>query len=625
MEQTFSSIKNLIDTGDFESAYKKYILTAEQIENKDRHVPNNIKADFYINFACFLFDRDNYIEAFKSLNLAKRNSLNGVQVKQIIYERLVTPNLSKLKKNYETNLSLLQFHNPNNMLSFDNLKFLVLPMKIENAFFLYDKIREEVVGQFVFSCGKALPVYPITINENYDILLLDDLDWNKIFAWSNLAKRLQKNIYLVTRNIDLLLACLPGMVLNDAHMPTLRMFFTMEAMENHFKRTNESLPWNIVGSAPETSQAQNLLNKAHHFRTTPEGRKGDNILLSICIPSYNRGERAFKNISHCLTSCYDEEIQIILSNNGTDNETAQYYEKISQIKDSRLTYFSFDENQGYSLNVSKACELATGRFLLLLSDEDLVDFVGLSSLLTMLRNMGDDHAVIRVKTSKPEGPPAIGIFESGLPALRLYMLSSNYMSGLVLNTKLLKQHGGLEYVKKNQANSACLYYPHIFWEMLVCQYGKIQGVDLLLITIGDVASSEMEHANVGEEQKVHLAYYATLEGRLEQHKGFKDIFMDLEICQNFDTLREIYLKLCTKTLFLIILSIVNFYRNTDTDLTALLKKARNFCLKHLDKIYSSRGPQNTKIRKLKYKNDKNAIESMYLSSLKRMNSHLGRK
>ena len=60
------------------------------------------------------------------------------------------------------------------------------------------------------------------------------------------------------------------------------------------------------------------------------------MLLSICIPSYNRGHKAVCLVKHCLNMGYEKgEIEIICSNNGSEKNVEGYQER-KELEDERF-------------------------------------------------------------------------------------------------------------------------------------------------------------------------------------------------------------------------------------------------------------------------------------------------
>ena len=106
----------------------------------------------------------------------------------------------------------------------------------------------------------------------------------------------------------------------------------------------------------------------------------ENPLVSVCVPTYNRGEllieRAVKSI---LSESYSNLELIVVGDHCTDNTV----ELISQIKDPRLRFHNLPSRKrnypqtvenhwlvGGSIATNKAMELATGKWLARLDDDD---------------------------------------------------------------------------------------------------------------------------------------------------------------------------------------------------------------------------------------------------------------
>src|SRR5690606_1837998 len=100
-------------------------------------------------------------------------------------------------------------------------------------------------------------------------------------------------------------------------------------------------------------------------------------------------------------------------------------------------------------------------------------------------------AIARVKSDKQGFVPFIGIINPGKDALFNYMLTSNYMSGNIYNKILLEQSNLLKYIENNLENQACLYYPHMVWDLVICQYGGVLGIDIVLVNEGKAEKTEV--------------------------------------------------------------------------------------------------------------------------------------
>lgn len=89
------------------------------------------------------------------------------------------------------------------------------------------------------------------------------------------------------------------------------------------------------------------------------------VLLSICIPTYNRAEIVCKCVENCLQ--IDKEwVDVVVVDNCSEDDT---FARLSEIKDKRLTIKRNEKNLGY-VNLMKCLAEGDGKYCLLLSDED---------------------------------------------------------------------------------------------------------------------------------------------------------------------------------------------------------------------------------------------------------------
>lgn len=95
----------------------------------------------------------------------------------------------------------------------------------------------------------------------------------------------------------------------------------------------------------------------------------ENILLSICIPTYNRETILEKTLYNLVNNpdYNDYEIEIVISDNcstdNTQNICLNYSSKYRNIK-----YKKLDENIGANLNMSTVLSMGTGKYLKLIND-----------------------------------------------------------------------------------------------------------------------------------------------------------------------------------------------------------------------------------------------------------------
>lgn len=118
----------------------------------------------------------------------------------------------------------------------------------------------------------------------------------------------------------------------------------------------------------------------------------NNIILSICIPTYNGGKYIQNNIDIIIKQIKHYNlsgVEIVVSDNcSTDNIPdimQEYQKKYPDI----IKYNRNDENLGYDRNVMKCFEIAQGKFVHLFGDDDYYSPNGLKRLYDVLVNNED--------------------------------------------------------------------------------------------------------------------------------------------------------------------------------------------------------------------------------------------
>jgi len=117
------------------------------------------------------------------------------------------------------------------------------------------------------------------------------------------------------------------------------------------------------------------------------------IILSICIPTYNRAQLLERCVKSILVS-NNRNIEIVISNNASTDNTSEI---LKSLQDSRIKYQSNKINIGASRNLIKVLKSAKGKWIFILTDDDY--------LLP-----GALEKIIKTLESKNE----IGVFLSGL-------------------------------------------------------------------------------------------------------------------------------------------------------------------------------------------------------------------
>lgn len=90
--------------------------------------------------------------------------------------------------------------------------------------------------------------------------------------------------------------------------------------------------------------------------------------ITVCIPTYNRRPMLERSLASVLSQDVDD-LEVFVSDNASTDDTAEY---IASIEDSRLHYARLPENIGLFGNLSQSLRLGSGRYRVMLPDDDLM-------------------------------------------------------------------------------------------------------------------------------------------------------------------------------------------------------------------------------------------------------------
>ena len=107
-------------------------------------------------------------------------------------------------------------------------------------------------------------------------------------------------------------------------------------------------------------------------------------VLSVCIPTYNRGEELASRVRAWLAAAEDGDFEIVVSDNAsTDGADAAF----AALSDPRLVYCRNEKNVGAFENQLRAFAAAHGTWLMQLTDKDAIVPSALPSALAALRGL----------------------------------------------------------------------------------------------------------------------------------------------------------------------------------------------------------------------------------------------
>lgn len=347
-----------------------------------------------------------------------------------LYKQYVQPNEESFRKNYSESYLC-------NKIKYEDCMLDFVPVS-DHEYLVMDKEIRQIRGTFSVGDVQSRP----TENTVSSVLIADEWDIRKVMSviflknWNYIYFVLNQSAAKFASFFKLknLLSILPSNV---------KFFVDTEEMRQYFLTDHDAyLPRKIFGVQLE--KYEEIFEEIHDARIK-RGVPSQNVLLSICIPSFNRGKFALRAVKTALTSKYDAEIEIVVCDNGSTADV-EGYQEIEKTKDSRLRYYRSPQNGGYRYNIMNCLHKAKGKFALFSSDEDTIIPENLGIALEWLNDHPLDvgacifNGIIGGVNGDTEEWATYKkeIFEPGVDAtIRAYHM--NYITGSCLNLDRIKE------------------------------------------------------------------------------------------------------------------------------------------------------------------------------------------
>ncbi len=175
------------------------------------------------------------------------------------------------------------------------------------------------------------------------------------------------------------------------------------------------------------------------------------ILLSFCVPTYNRPERVYKTIKDIL-SLQSDEIEIVISDDNPSSNRTQ--EAMNKIQDPRLKYFRNKKNLRFDANMLITIKKANGEFLYILMDDDEVEMKTVPWILKQIKenkNLTQICGTTGIKNPKTNDIEIYiknedRILSKGYESLIKLLFYYDHDSGIVLKKSILDLNKAKKYV-----------------------------------------------------------------------------------------------------------------------------------------------------------------------------------
>lgn len=540
--------EELAQKGDIAQALEVFLdaIDAYQIQNSE------MADEMAFQMGWFLFDQHFYQESVEIFKKLQEIGYHKEEIAEIVEEAFIAPNIWEFETAYQKNIVKFktQIHK-REICSFKELPYLFLPIA-DGVYYLYDK-NTKLIGEKITTCRKECSDDYIFNGENAFDTTVFWKDWN----YADPVEIKQKNrnqivCFLSEDNVPFTYLQMPEFegLFQDAWF----LFEKVDIMESFFHNHRElSIPRLYKGIQADTELFRKWIDTEHKFRCSKEGRTNREILLTIGIPSYNRGHRALGNIQHLQKLSYDSEVEFLVCDNCSQ-ENVEGYQEIKRLaeRDSRITYYRFPQNPGNNPSPAETVKRASGKFCCLLSDEDLIYLDNLWKYLYLIQRYGDTVGFICAAGEGYYRNNENKQYNKGDIAFDRVFWSLNYTSGLIFHTDLYRkqrlydlyrwqmEHGENNYFRRGYPHNAAAMRCSLEANIYIC---------------GELMFQEGKEDEISESYKdidgKKVLEFSTVENRLKQLSGVVTLLNEWKNMLSESTRKDCYQKAVGKVFMLI--------------------------------------------------------------------------
>lgn len=168
----------------------------------------------------------------------------------------------------------------------------------------------------------------------------------------------------------------------------------------------------------------------------------NNIILSICIPTYNRSSflnRLFDSIKEQISE-FSSSIEIIISDNASTDSTKDYCNQL--VADFEyITYVRNKTNLGPDKNISNVFKMARGKYVWVLGDDELLAPNALVRLVSLLDQIEIDTDMLYlssipttvIKQNNIDNKLELERFDNNIDFAKRVGILFTFISGVIVN------------------------------------------------------------------------------------------------------------------------------------------------------------------------------------------------
>lgn len=539
------NIQELILNEKYNEASESYI----QLINNLKENKSPLLAQTCYDYALFLFDLHEYELSVSMFQTSYKLGYEKEKTIDLLYSCFVIPNQDEFRETYD--VSIIEYQKNilySNIPCYDDLLIDFIPIA-EDKYVIFDKESKQFEGIIDFSKDGISSYNQLCFDDEFTDFIIYG-DWNISKYHDYIVSGKDRIIYYIAENPMRLLSFLKLPNIMEQYCSNIICVESINFLQRYFhENTATYLPHLYFAANEELIETiTQMIETEHSYRLTKEGRNSSNIILTIGIPSYNRGHRALENIRHLMKLPYDAEIEFVLSNNCSIENTAGY-DEIEKIQDSRISYFKFPDKPGQNINFCQTIDIAKGKYVCLLSDEDLINLPAIHHYLSILRK-NPSISLAKGRTLVFYNNNTGKIYKKGKDAFLQTFLNTNYITGLIYRTDLFHRLNLYSWTENLiYSNYAVRSYPHSCWFSFYSFYGDYLEDDVLLCMEG-IAEDDAPEIDISNNSKnIMVRTYGTLERRIGQHNGYIDILNQLSDHFDHETYIQSYKLICVNTCY----------------------------------------------------------------------------
>ena len=179
----------------------------------------------------------------------------------------------------------------------------------------------------------------------------------------------------------------------------------------------------------------------------------DNIVLTFCIPSYNRAGKTLVTVQSIL-EYPGNDIEVVVTDNHSSDDTV---ERLERINDHRLHVRVNSKNIGASANFVESLKYGLGMYKFVILSRETVISEKISDLISFLKEK--DFSLVYCGQDGKDTENEF--FESGTEAIKYFGYRDLHPTGYIFNSKMIMDI--IKDVEHDKCNDLYRNFPHEFW------------------------------------------------------------------------------------------------------------------------------------------------------------------